>query len=106
MLLEQRAFLPEVVQLAVVNDRDLAIGGNHRLMSSGARVDYREPRHAERYVLVLEYTTVVGSAMMQSGHHRANFANAITAQCSTDATHNFVFQNSGLFARASTPLPP
>ena len=69
-------------------------------MSTGARVDYHQPGHAERYVLIFEYTTVVGPAMMQSAHHRANFSSAVTTQCSTDATHNFVFRNLNRTFRA------
>ena len=70
-LLEERALFAKVVELAVIDDADLIVWRGHRLVSGVADVDDREPRHAERHVLIFKHAAVVGATMMQSADHSA-----------------------------------
>src|SRR5205085_4605131 len=71
--LEQRTLFAKVIQLAVINYCDLAVGRAHWLMSATADVNDREPRHAEDYIFFLEHAAIVWTTMMHRADHYANF---------------------------------
>jgi len=79
----------KVVQLSVVNDRDLAVGREHRLVPAEACVEDGETRHAENDIAFLDHAAVVGPAMMHGANHRANFRAAVTAPYATNTAHSF-----------------
>ena len=67
---EPRPQLPEVVQLAVVDDPNRLVLVRDRLLA-GVKIDDRQPPHSESDTTIDEVTVIVGSSVTDDIAHRA-----------------------------------
>src|SRR5207245_74756 len=83
------AKLAEVVDLAVEDDVELAVGARHRL-TTGDEIDDGKPCHAEpdaRTIVADPRPLVVGAAMLQRPQHGRERARGNAADVAGDAAH-------------------
>src|SRR2546425_1124360 len=86
---EPGAKLAEVVDLAVEDDVELAVGARHRL-TTGDEIDDGKPCHAEpdaRTIVADPRPLVVGAAMLQRPQHGRERARGNAADVAGDAAH-------------------
>ncbi len=78
----------EIVDLAVEDDGDRAVGGDERLVAA-CDVDHRQPAKAESDRSVEEETVVIGAAMRKRGRHRrqCRARPGIVGEIAGDAAH-------------------